>query len=417
MSAACQGDGFGADLTTDRESRDSGNFAGLYPPVYYFAMSLFAGDDLQSSALVMRAVNALFFVGLVTAVFFLLPVRRRPTLLIALAVTLVPLGMTLIPSNNPSGWAILSAGTLWIALLGYFETTGIRRALLGVVAAVATLVGAGARADSALYAGVAILVVVALTARRGRDYLILAILPFTLSLIAAAAFLGSSQSSAIGTGLTAEVQGNSTYELIVQNFLELPALLTGGLGTWNLGWFDTALPAIVPFAACAALGGAILIGIASPGRRKSWAAFAVLALVVSVPMYLLYKSDALVGTQVQPRYILPLIVLLVGIVLLESPGRPLSATRGQVFALAGGIVVANAVSLHATMRRYVTGTGVTGGNLDSGAEWWWDIPISPMTVWAVGSVAFAASVFLLSLMWLARARTTQAEDWAQPVLR
>ena len=46
---------------------DRGNFLGEYPPVYYAVMHVFAGSDIQVSALAMRLLNAALFVALGTA--------------------------------------------------------------------------------------------------------------------------------------------------------------------------------------------------------------------------------------------------------------------------------------------------------------------------------------------------------------
>ena len=48
------------------------------------------------------------------------------------------------------------------------------------------------------------------------------------------------------------------------------------------------------------------------------------------------------------------------------------------------------------LRRYVTGNGSVSWNLDRTAEWWWSMPISPLTVWAVTAVAFTVGVALLT---------------------
>ena len=404
VSADCQR--FGDDLDENLSPTDRGNFDGLYPPVYYFAMSAFAGHDLQTSALTMRVFNSVLYVVFVTLLFFLLPIHRRTTLVASIVVTLVPLGMFLIPSNNPSGWALLSAATLWIALLGYFETHGWRRAALGAVAVASTVIGAGTRADSAIYAGVAIVAVLVLTARRTREFLVACILPAVLAAMAIVSFLGSGQTSAAATGLAGpDRAGYTPYTLIVTNFLDLPWLLTGPFGTWKLGWLDTDMPSIVSFASIAVFGAALLAGLASRSRRKTIASLFVLALVVAVPMYLLYKSDALVGQQVQPRYILPLIILLTGIVLLRVTDRPWRVTSPQVWLVVAALTVANSVALHTNLRRYVTGSDEGGGNLDFNAEWWWNLPVSPMGVWAIGSIAFAATLAWLGFVLLHHLRT------------
>src|SRR5690606_15284365 len=146
------------------ETTKRGNFVGAYPPVFYSVMNVFVGDDILGSVVLMRTVNILLFVGLTTALFLLLPATRRPTLIWGWVITTVPMGLFLLASNNPSGWAVTGVGTAWIALLGYFETSGWRKWLLGAVFAAATLMAAGSRGDAAVYAVLGMGAVFVLTA-------------------------------------------------------------------------------------------------------------------------------------------------------------------------------------------------------------------------------------------------------------
>jgi hypothetical protein len=70
-------------------------------------------------------------------------------------------------------------------------------------------------------------------------------------------------------------------------------------------------------------------------------------------------------------------------------------SRVQRYVVVSALSVAYAVALFANIRRYVTGTDSGGLNLSNGAEWWWDLPVTPMVVWAAGSFAFAALVVIL----------------------
>jgi len=396
----CQGDEYGDDLSSNHILSNGGNFYGLYPPVFYFTMSLFATDNLQLSVLTMRAVNSLIFVALSTALFFLLPLHRRPTLLVSVIATLVPVGVFLIASVNPSGWAIMSAGMLWISLLGFMETNGKRRIALGAIAVLATVMSAGARADGAVYSILAIGAVLLLRAERSRRFLLLAILPLALAVMAGLFFLSAGQSNAASTGLSTARGGHSQYVLIVENLTNLPSLFMGVFGSWPLGWLDTPLPSVVPFAGTVVLGGLVMLGINWFGRRKALATAGVFAVLCLFPLVLLYQSDSIVGAQVQPRYILPVMVLLTGIILVRRRGEPLLIKPVQAVLIATAISLANAAALHANIRRYVTGVGAGGGNLDSGVEWWWDAGLSPMGVWALGAVTFAGTLFWLAHVWI-----------------
>ena len=62
------------------------------------------------------------------------------------------------------------------------------------------------------------------------------------------------------------------------------------------------------------------------------------------------------------------------------------------------ISLAQSLSLHQSIRRYVTGTNIAGWNLNKGAQWWWTYGPSPMSIWLIGSVAFGVALFIVLSM-------------------
>jgi hypothetical protein len=67
-----------------------------------------------------------------------------------------------------------------------------------------------------------------------------------------------------------------------------------------------------------------------------------------------------------------------------------------MFAIFGALAIANFVSLHVNLRRYLTGADQQGLNLDEGTEWWWTgFPVGPNAIWAIGSLAFAGLLWIL----------------------
>ncbi|WP_345763822.1 DUF2142 domain-containing protein [Diaminobutyricibacter sp. McL0608] len=388
----CPIDGLGAGsmIATAR-----GNFSGEYPPVYYAAMSVFASTNFTVSILLMRAINVLLFVGITSLLYYLLGPSRRRTLVWTWSIVIVPLGAFLIASNNPSAWAVISGGTLWLALVGYFERRGWRSIVLGCVAALAAVMGAGARADAAIYSVIAVGLALLMTVARTREFWLKAILPLGIVIVAGLFYLVSNQSSVASGGLTGTHPPSATggFGLLWNNLLQVPSLWSGVLGSWGLGWLDTIMPAVVPVLGVLAFGAATYTGLVSMSARKLVSLVIALAALVAIPVWVLTKSSAVVGQEVQPRYIMPLVIIFAGVALLQANGRPILFTRLQAIVVVIGVSVANAAALHTTMRRYISGFNVFDWNLDHFQHWWWTGAVPPMAVWVVGMLAFAAAVY------------------------
>ena len=376
-----------------------GNFVdNLYPPVFYGVMSLFASQDVGVSTIVMRLVNSAFFVGMITGVALLLPRDYRGVMVVAAAVTIVPLGMFIVPSVNPSSWAFTSAATLWVALVGYFQASNRRHEIaLGALAISAALLGAGARADSAVYNGVAVVVAVLVAGRSIRKTARKLLVPLAIAVFSIASFVSSGQASAEVAPVAGVWDFRSTALLLSSNIVRLPELWAGVFGTWSLGWFDTPMPGGVWVLTIAVFAGTVFAGFAVMFRRKAAAVGFVVFCLIFIPLVILTRSQVRVGEYVQPRYFLPLMVLFAGVALIGVFGKRLQPTFAQTISAIGLLSIANAIALALNIRRYVTGVDEVSPLLDNRVEWWWDGPISPMGVWIIGTLAFTATLIALVL--------------------
>jgi len=386
---------------------------GDYPPAFYWTMSWFAGRDVVRSVVVMRIVNLIIFCGMLTAVAVAAPRGIRRAVIMGTALTVVPLGMFLIPSINPSSWALISAATFTPALLGYLVAEGPRRWVLGGLAALSLLLGAGARADSAVFTGIGVAAAVALGWRAGRRNLKDLVLPAALGIASVLMFLSTGQSK------DASRQEGAPGPDIIGVFTEVPRLWTGVVGgpgnlwPWGLGWLDTGMPATVWVLSWSVLAGVLFSAL--PGR--DWRHILVLVTIGGAlwvaPTYMQYVSGFPVGAYIQPRYIMPLVMMFTVLVVVRLRGV-VCWSRTQRVLVVLALSAANSLALHTTLRRFVSGVnGPT--NLDRAVEWWWSVPISPMVVWTTGSVTFLVGAALaLQVMLGDPARPAQTATAPSP---
>jgi hypothetical protein len=370
---------------------DHGNWGGAYPPYFYATMSLFVGPDVGPAVAVMRLVNSLIAVALVGGLAALLPRRRRPLAAVPLVLMSVPLLVSVLASTNPSSWAILGAATLWPALYVAYEEEGWRRNALAAFAVLAAFVGSGSRADGCLFVLMSVALVVILRLRHLRRAPVVTAAAAISFVLAAAIFLSSGHASALTDGFGYTRVELTTTQLFLINLSSLPTLWLGMFGSGplgNIGWFDTPFPPMVPM-----LGIAAWFGVLLQGWRRMFPAKAVGLVLIGAalfvhPMYLLMQSHVLVGEGVQPRYVLPILLIFTGLSVLGTRGTTLRLSPVAYAAVVAALGLIHAVALHIQIRRYVTGLDVSKIIFGDDLEWWWDSAPDATLVWLAASLGF-----------------------------
>jgi hypothetical protein len=367
---------------------------GLYPPVYYAVNSMFASPDVQASVAAIRVFNAALYVLLMTGVFWALPRWLRTAHVVAAVATVVPLGLFIIPSTNPSSWAFLSASVVWISLLGALKTSGVRQVLLGALAVAGAALGAGARADAAIYAAFGAVVAAALGLRFQRRGWIPAAFGAGVVIVSALLYLSAGQGGSVTDGLNTELPPLTPGQHLY-NLLGVPQLWVGAFGAWGLGWLDTEMPATVWVGVTAVVAGAVFVGIRSLTPRRALTLGLAVAAAWGVPFVLQAQARMTVGSYVQPRYILPLLIILVGVATAAVAAERWWTPPRRWVAVAV-LAVGAAIALHTNIRRYTTGLDVISVDPGARAEWWWPVAPSPAMIFLVGAVAFAVALTLLA---------------------
>jgi hypothetical protein len=379
---------------------------GGYPPVYYWATSWFASDDLSASILNIRIANSILAVLLITVLAWLLPRHLRQIPIVSLIATAVPLGMFTIASVNPSSWAIVAIAVFFPSVIGLVRAKSWKQALpIAALAGLSFIMGSGSRADSGaflLLAG-ALAVLIALPKE-----IVNAVKPLPRALIGVAGLgifvfmLATSNTVSQWISTSLSLGPASLLASGLQNIRNLPDLFVGAFGYWALGWLDTPLPSSVWSITFGIFFALFFASLKNFSTRQTIAAVAALGALIVVPLVTLAVQGYVVGQWVQPRYLVPLLTLLLATALYRSSeSRALGLSSGQIFFVGIGLVVANAISLFINLRRYLTGLDVNEISLDNGIEWWWVTKpatdtvfwFSPGNVWSVGVLAFALVFF------------------------
>lgn len=391
--------------TSDGSSATTRSNGGENPPIFYWVTSWFASDDLVASVLGIRFFNLTLIVLLFTALTILLPKHLRRVPVVSFVVSSVPLGFFIIPSTNPSSWGIAAVLISFAALLGFVTNENkTKRILLGGLSVISMFMAAGSRPDSAFYILVAIGVVAILTFSKNVGTLRNLLIAIFLMTIAAYFFFTAGNTSATVSGAPGGGISGPTLGGTISNLLNLPDLWVGVFGTWGLGWLDTPLPSSVWAITYGIFFAVAFSAIRYFDRRQTVAASVLFLALVFVPMAALYASGLQVGQFIQPRYLLPLIGLLVAAAIFrKSESAGLWLSRGQIWIIGIGLFVANTISLHTNLRRYLTGLDENQVSLNFEIEWWWVarpsedsiLWFSPNYLWVFGSLSFG--LFLISL--------------------
>lgn len=390
-SAECQG-----ALLQQAEQQSFAN-TGLYPSAFYKFQNLFISDQGAESVLRMRLANVLLFV-----VFFMLALRlstRTNGLLLALTfvLTSVPMGMFIIPSNNPSSWLYMAILVNWafqVVLLSPRNLYSNRAFLIAALAMLASgIMIIESRSDGKIYLLFSIGLIYSLMARQIKSIGVWKhLIPVFLSALALYKFYSDTPFSGFGpAGGGQDMESGRYLFTTLFRSIEIPlgnlGFLAPGGSLGILGWLDTPIPAIVPLITIGLLFSWTFLLYKSGSKGKKAAFFIASALLVLVPTYLLNSGRNLVGEYVQPRYVITLLPLFfisaVGINRKFTSAQNVMSKRLTFTAFV--IAIANGVSLMANLTRYTFGAEYQFRfNLNQEPLWWWPHFLPPTVVLILG---------------------------------
>ncbi|MFC2472597.1 DUF2142 domain-containing protein [Actinomyces sp. oral taxon 169] len=364
---------------------------GAYPIGYYHFHHLLIGKDVQTSVLVMRAVNVLIAVALLGTVGFCAPQRMRRPFVAAIVASWIPMGIYFIASNNPSSWSLSGLLAYSAATFMAPQQKGRRRITLVICAVIGAVMCLTSRYDAAFFllvVGFALLF--AVPWRRG-GWVGLGALG-TVALLGVGTFMASSQVSKVSYFLrafdtsdpAASADKQSFFDKFIIGLETAPKYLGGFWGhTWTPGWYDVPLEIRAPYVLTIMAAGAFVAIALRRGGWRKWTAMAIIVGAMVLLPALFYANGAMEYIELyQARYIFPLLAPTFFLMLAVDQDEGAWFSVPQAVWVTACASLCQTITLHTLLLRFVQGIGEQWEvNLNKDIQWWWSMPVSPMVVW------------------------------------
>jgi len=401
---------------------------GRYPEGFYWSMGWLAGKDVVSSVQIMRIVNVTLAAALLGLALAVTRPAVRRALAVSWGVVIIPVGVFFIASTNPSSWTITGVGLYWAFLLSSIQSLKRRNtkfwwSVVGVVASGSLALVS--RNDAGIYLALST-VAVALIAWH-KNVVPRWVLASALSVLGImTAFVGFlayrntylSLPLSFPSAQTATDQPNPLVKLL----LEIPGFFVGLLGgqrpvnvlsdsgfnqgvdgyrptglVYGPGWAEMNLPSIVAISSLIAVAIVLAVGFNSY-RRMRVIAFVVLVLATIVQIVIM-RSMVDFGPvwEVQPRYFIPILLVIIGVGALNTRVGSALMNRLQAFTVMILVVVSGTVAWMSVAARYAVGPDAAFTNFGQSADWWWETGPSRL-VWLCLTFVFTA-LWVSSTVW------------------
>lgn len=436
-------------LLTDElvESSRINPTTGGYPPVFYATMRAFVGPDVARSVLIMRMVNVLIAAAVLGLALATAPVVIRRAVAVLWMVSFIPVGAFFIASVNPSSWAIAGLGLFWAFLWSLVRLPKSSRwqrlgAVLGALISIALALGA--RADAMYVVALSVMVVVIMEFRRIRALVspLWLVVSLAITALALGAFAWIFRVGGYLNQFTVSFPpGNAETDQpnpVVKTLLEFPAFVAGIFGgqqpwtqresvndwgaagyswhgfTYGVGAVDVINPSISAVMVGAAVAGVVFVGLGRSSKRKllslSLLGVAFIAQVILMRALVGFGAFWSGGVQwsLQPRYFLPLAMVIVAVTVVSFPATRAFLTRVQSALLATVLSVAAITSLMATTARYVHGQDHSWLQFAPEKGWWWSWGPSPTVLITIGGIA--SVVYMATLAYASRESLTRSSS-------
>jgi hypothetical protein len=131
-------------------------------------------------------------------------------------------------------------------------------------------------------------------------------------------------------------------------------------------------------------------------RRRNYAALAFLALAGAGSLIVARALAAFEAQVIQPRYLLPLLMLTMGVLLTVRTGGASVLRRGQGWLLVAAMTAGSSLAWLVVASRYAVGQNAAFTNFGQPANWWWEVGPSRL-VWFLIAICCSAAWAIASI--------------------
>ena len=375
---------------------------GLGSSTYYKIMHTLVSQNGERSVLFIRLTNSVLFLLIFSTLLYLSRSKLRRAVFFAIALTLVPLGLFLISSLNPSSWTITAVSTnwafIWLALMN--SQTKKTRVTSLVLWLFTLFIGIASRKDAAFFLLATNLVVFFLFHkqwwRASRAKFIIPLCIFLIMVCARFAF------NSMGMFFTFSTIGNYYVDVSAMNrtifniihAVEIPLGAWGGdFGAGGIKSFDIAPPPMVSLIGVLLFSFTLKQSLQGWSRRQIIAVVASLAIIFVPILQVLNRWGFLVGDMVTARYVLPAMPFVIGVsIAASSHNQERLISRKSCFVTGSLISLSHSVTLFLVLQRYVSGSSGFFKPINTQGGWWWEGVPSPNLIWLIGTVTFTTAI-------------------------
>jgi hypothetical protein len=201
-----------------------------------------------------------------------------------------------------------------------------------------------------------------------------------------------------------------------ENLTGVSSLIAGAFGGWGLGSLETTMPAITFVLSFVTVLAITYIALREINISESISLILLSFFGFIVPLFVLVRSNLRVGEWFQPRYILPIYYVLIGLSLIiifkTLVTHKLMIFINFIFLMS---TITFITSLHTVYRRYTVGLDNYTLIFREPESWWWkfnNLP-SPTIIYLLTVVVFFIFWLLIRKDILVESRLVSSDDFEQ----